>query len=117
MSVIKLNNDTYFSTDDGVVISKKQAASLVAKAALSSRNLTVDETFVHIKHKDAVTVSLELKGRNETIAPQNGFLVTVYLSGANGQLTRLYRNPVIDPADLTVARGSYEDYITLEFDK
>ncbi len=115
--IIKLDDDTYFSTTDGVVVSRSDARKATQRAILNERNLSVDETFVRIKGKDSVRIDLSLLGRNATVPAPGGFLITVFFSGSDGKYTRLYRDPVIDPADLTVARGSFSDYIDLEVDK
>ena len=117
MSIIKIDKDTYFSTDDGVVVSRENAARLIEKAAIKRRNLVVDEKFVVIDGQDIRTINLSLLARNQRIPPQKGFLITVYLVDPNsGAFTRLYKNSITDPANQSIARGSYEDYIDLELD-
>lgn len=117
MSIIKIDQDTYFSTDDGVVVSRKNAVNLVKKAALARRGLAITPVFVRVLGQDVKTLALKLRGRNESITPQRGFLVTVYLQDRNnGALTRLYKDSVVDLADETVRREPFEDYIKLEID-
>ncbi len=116
MAVIKLSPDTYLSTDDGIIITEEQAANLVKTAVLRQKNLTVNKVVARIDGRDQQIIDFNLKGLNENITPIQGFLVTVYLSGSDGSLKRIYQRPIIDPADLSVVRGSFTDYINLELD-
>ena len=83
---------------------------------LRQKNLTVKDSFSRVDGRDKQIITLDLKGLNENIAPTRGFLVTVYLSGAGGNLKRMYKRAIVDPADSSIVRGSFSDYIDLELD-
>jgi hypothetical protein len=116
MAVIKLSPDTYLSTDDGVIITKTQAEEIIRTTVLRQKNLTVKDNVSMVSGRDRKIVTLDLKGLNENISSTRGFLVTVYLSGTGGNLIRMYKKTIIDPASSSVMRGSFADYIDLEFD-
>lgn len=115
MSVIQLSADTFLSTEDGTIITRGQAERIIANAVLRTKNLTVSDTLAKVVGRDRQVINLNLQGLDTAVQPTQGFLIQVYLSSSQG-LQRMYQKRVVDPADLTVIRGSYTDYIDLEFD-
>ena len=113
--IIKLSPDTYLSTKDGVIVTKEQAEQAISKAVLLEKNLTVHDNIQVIKGRDREVVELNLKGLNSNVPSTHGYLVKVYLSGSQG-LQQMFKKPIIDPADSSIVRGSYDQYIDLEFD-
>jgi len=117
MPIIRLSPDTYLSTKDGVIVTKEQAEKIIATAVLGQKNLTVHQNVAVVYGRDKALIALNLKGINQNIPPTKGFLVKVYLSGSDGSLKRMYKSAIVDPADESVVRGSYEQYLNIEFDK
>lgn len=115
MSVIKLDNERYFSTTDGVVISKADGERLMREAALRQRNLLLHNKVQVVRKVDRQVIHLGLAERNKTISPPNGFLVTVFLNDPRG-LIQLYNTPVIDPASGVTLRSTLKEYIDIEVD-
>lgn len=117
MAVIKLTDDSYLSTTDGIVITKEQALRILPNATKYDRGIHLSDTVQSVGQLGYQTIQLRLQGSNGNIAPTKGFLITVYLSGTDGTLTRMYQNEIIDIADNSVLRGGFGQYITLELDK
>lgn len=116
MSIIKLDGDTYFSTLDGIVISKEQALQIIKKAVKRKKNLTINQTVNKIHGVDLQTIPLQVASRDGVLAANDGFLVQVFLSASDGSLSRLYQSEILDPASDVTIRGSYDQFITLEVD-
>lgn len=117
MSVIKIAPGMYLATEQGTIVTEDQAETILRTAVVRSKNLVLADNVAHFKAGSTCRIDLALKGLNENVPPSQGFLVTVYLSGADGSLQRMYKNKIIDPADNTVVRGSFTDYIDLEIDQ
>jgi hypothetical protein len=116
MAVIRLSPDTYLSTDDGIIITKDQAERIISQTVIRQKNLTVSETATRIVGRDQQIINLSLDGLNETVPSTQGFLVTFYLSSSNGSPQRMYKKRIVNPADLSVVRGSFDDYIEVGLD-
>lgn len=116
MSVIKLGNGQFFSTDDGIVISESQARRLIKNAIAADSNVQISPTVQKIVGNDSVTISLDLVSQNQHVPNKNGFFIQVFLSGTDGRLVRLYADDFIDPASLAPQRGGFAQYIDLEVD-
>jgi hypothetical protein len=116
MSIIKLNKDTYFSTEDGIIVSKEKALDILKKSIYRDGSFTVRENVNKIKGLDSKEIGLKLSTRDGNLPFNRGVLIEVYLSGTDGKLTRLYQTETVDPLSNASLRESFERYIHLDID-
>lgn len=117
MSIIKLSKDRYLSTEDGTMLTRNQAQAMVDKAVKRTGNIEVLPVVNKIHGRDEVTIPLYLAAKDGgNVESQEGFLVTVYLSGSPNTLTRMYQEDVTDSLSTNVVRGGFQNYIELEVD-
>jgi hypothetical protein len=90
--------------------------SLVSNSSLSDPVIITKEVEV-VVGVDGQKIDLSLATSAGPGPIVGGFLVEVYLSGADGKLTRVYRDSAIDVLNDEVLSDGFSDYLVLEVDK
>ncbi len=117
MSIVRLKDDVFLSTDDGTVFdgaNSNDVEVLLNKKLLEKRNLSVKKTISKILGIDQLEIDLSLSTKKGNIAAKNGFFVEVYLSGTDGKLTRLFQQNIVDASSGENIRESFEKFIDLK---
>jgi len=99
---------------------EKEARKVVKEAVAPkkrSSSYTINKEIEKVVGVDEIILDLSLKNSDGKILDTNGFLIEVYESGSDGNLNRVYAEPIIDFLNDDIVRASFMDYFSLEVDK
>ena len=89
MALIKVSDDLFLNTDEGILVSRDIVAFELKKELAEDRGFKVNENVDIDISCDNEQVKFYLKSGNRASNGQ-GFLVEVFFSGSDGKLTKVY---------------------------
>lgn len=112
---IVVSNDKVLNKIDGSVsnltdVLQTQVLSASVDAASVAKQV---EVVLGIEGKK---INFLLNSSEGNVEPIDGFLVEVYLSGADGTLTRVYQQDVVDVVNDTTLSEGFANYLILNLD-
>ena len=116
MSLIRVDSNFYLDTEEGLLVNKSLVKESLKKQFLQKRNVVISDNIEINPTVDTKIIELGLYSNSGKIQNNQGFLVEVFLSGTEGQLTKLYRKETTDIEEGIQKSDSYMNYLELIVD-
>lgn len=107
--LVKLNEQYFLDTKDGKLIKKEDVL------AMQDQSLSFSGEIETINGIDSHVINVNLKDVSGYLS-NSGFLVEVYLSGADGKIKKLEKEDINGPSGDDLLTEGYEKYLSIEVD-
>lgn len=111
-----ISNDKVLNKTDGSVSNLEDIVPLVQASASLYSNAAVAKQVEIVVGVEGKKIDFTLATSEGVMDAPSGYLIEVYLSGTNGQLTRVYKEDVVDVINDNTLSEGFSNYLVLNMD-
>jgi len=111
-----ISDDKVLNKTDGSVSKIEDVVPLAQVQANTFANAAVAKQVEIVVGVEGKRIDFSLATSEGAMEAPSGYLIEVYLSGTNGQLTRVYKEDVVDVINDNTLSEGFSNYLVLKMD-